>query len=401
MSIILSDAGSHKHLLPLTFTRPVGQIRPAILRIAEGWYVRSGLGVGYRTEPYLATAFPLISTEGTAYEVDAALFPTDDLVSAVMDLRAGQVLTAGGRAQAFVVEGEAVPNTMDWVEPPAYMRQVPFNGTVIRYDRPWHLFQHAGPAIAHDHKLMTEGRRSASLDALNTVIGDPDLIFLDEGAVVEASILNTRNGPIYIGNGAEVMEGCMVRGPFVLGDHAQLKMGAKIYGPTVIGPGCRIGGEVNNSVIFGHSNKAHDGFLGNSVLGEWCNLGADTNNSNLKNTYGEVQVWSHAEERSVGSGLQFCGAIMGDHSKTGINTMLNTGTVIDVAANVFGAGFPPKHIGSFSWGGAGGSEVHAFDKAVATARRVMQRRDLPLTEPEVEILRHVYEQEVARRSAVS
>ena len=388
MSIILSDAGLQQHLLPLTFTRPVGQLRPGILRMAEGWYVRSGLGVGYRTEAYLAAAFPL-PLEPANFEVDGSLFPTDELVSAVMDLRPGDVLVHEGRSLAFGAEGKGHPVTSDWAQPPSYMRQVPFTGEVIRFARPWHMFQQCGKAIEHDFKLLTEGRRSERLGALNTVVGDPSLIFLEEGAVVEASTLNTRGGPIYIGKGAEVMEGCLLRGPIVLGDHAQLKMGAKIYGPSAFGPESRVGGEVSNSVILGYSNKGHDGFMGNSVLGEWCNLGADTNTSNLKNTYGNVQVWSYADRKQVETGLQFCGLLMGDHSKSGINTMFNTGTVVGVAANIFGSGFPPKHIPGFSWGGAEGFETYDVERALSTARRVMERRSIPMTVVDEAVLRHL------------
>lgn len=393
MSIILSDAGLHASLLPLTFTRPAGHLRPGILRISEGWYVRSGLGVGYRTEPYLSEAFPLAPKEEVNFEVDGALFPSDELVGAVLDLRPGQVLVQNGRSLAFSISGDSVPSSIDWTVAPAYLKQVEFPGAVIRYERPWHLFQRCGPAIISDFKLLTEGRRSASLSALNTVIGDPDLVFLEEGARVEASVLNTTNGPIYISNGAEVMEGCMIRGPFVLGDHAQLKMGAKIYGPTVIGPESRVGGEVNNSVISGFSNKAHDGFLGNSVIGEWCNLGADTNNSNLKNTYGDVQIWSYAEHAWIDTGSQFCGLIMGDHSKTAIGTRFNTGTVVGVSASIHGSDLPMKHVPGFSWGGSNGLAVYEFDKAMMTARKVMQRRNMPLTELDVSILRHIFQQE--------
>ncbi|MBL7940562.1 MAG: GlmU family protein [Flavobacteriales bacterium] len=399
MSIILSDAGLHSHLLPLTYTRPVGQLRPGILRIAEGWYVRSGLGVGYRTEGYLGAAFPL-PIEQANFEVDGSLFPTDELVAAVMDLRPGEVLVQDGRSLAFGSEGKGHPTVGDWSAPPSYMRSVPFTGEVIRFARPWHLFQFCGKVIEHDFKLLTEGRRSQRLGALNTVVGDPNLIFLEEGAVVEASILNTKGGPIYIGKGAEVMEGCMLRGPLVVGDHAVIKMGAKVYGPSAFGPESRVGGEVSNSVILGYSNKGHDGFLGNSVLGEWCNLGADTNTSNLKNTYGNVQVWSAAEGGMVETGLQFCGLVMGDHSKSGINTMFNTGTVVGVAANVFGGGFPPKHIPSFSWGGADGFEAYDVERAVSTARRVMERRHVPLTAVDEAMLRHVFEQSRMERARV-
>jgi UDP-N-acetylglucosamine diphosphorylase/glucosamine-1-phosphate N-acetyltransferase len=392
MSIILSDTDLHKHLFPLTCTRPVGQLRPGVLRLGEGWYVRTGLGVGYRTEPYLQQAFPL-PTEPADFEVDGSLFPGDDLVAAVMDLRPGQVLMSQGRALAFGVEGEAHPQRSDWSAPQGYLRKVEFAGEVIRFERPWHLFQQCGSAIAQDFALLTEGRRSEPLSALNTVIGDPDLIFLEKGAVVEGCILNTKGGPIHIGKDAEVMEGSLLRGPIAIGDHAQVKMGAKIYGPTAIGPESRVGGEVNNSVILGYSNKGHDGFMGNSVLGEWCNLGADTNTSNLKNTYGEVQVYSAEQGGLVGTGLQFCGLLMGDHSKSGINTMFNTGTVVGVSANIFGSGFPPKYIKGFSWGGAEGFEEYDIERALRTAKKVMERRHVPLTALGEAVIRHLFDQE--------
>lgn len=397
MAILLSDAGLHKHLLPLTFTRPLGAMRPGILTIADAWWRMTELPVGYRTEPYLRSKFPEISGE-VVREVHGGLLPTPELVSAVLDLVPGQVLVHEGRALAFCETGMGKASEVDWEQPPLFLTQKPFAGEVVRFAQPGHLFQHCGKAIVNDFALLTDGRRSAPLSALNTVIGDPHLIFLEEGAVVEASVLNTTNGPIYIGKGAEVMEGCLVRGPFALGDHAQLKMGARIYGPSAFGPECRVGGEVNNSVLFGWSNKGHDGFLGNSVLGEWCNLGADTNNSNLKNTYGEVKAWSYVYEAFVGTGLQFCGLIMGDHGKSGINTMFNTGTVVGVAANVFGAGFPPKHVPSFAWGGEDGFDTHELDKAFATARRMMERRHVPLTLHDEEILRHVFHATADQRS---
>lgn len=396
MAIILSDAGHHAHLLPLTFTRPVSQLRPGILRISEGWQFRSELPIGYRTESYLQAGFPVLAGEGPRYEVDGSLFPTDELVDAVLDLKPGEALVKEGRALAFGIAGNEAPDAAAWSQPPAYEQQVPFAGEVISFTRPWQVFQHCARAIAHDFKLLTEGRRSQPLSALNTVVGDPSLVFLEEGAVCEASILNTKGGPIYIGRGAEVMEGCLLRGPIALGDHAQLKMGAKVYGPSAFEPECRVNGEVNNSVMLGFSNKGHDGFLGNSVLGEWCNLGADTNNSNLKNTYGEVKVYSHAESKEVGTGLQFCGLFMGDHSKSGINTMFNTGTAVGVSANVFGGGFPPKRIPSFAWGGADGFDTYDIERAIDAAKRVLARRDQVLTAPAEAILRHVFAQEQGR-----
>ena len=387
---ILADAGLRRQLLPLTFTRPVGALRPGMLTIAEAWAHMTELPVGFRTEVYLQGLFPAVSGD-VVREVNAAMLPTPELVAAVLDLEPGQVLIKDGRPLAFCETGEGKATTADWQTAPAYLKPVHLATEVIIFERPWHLFQHCGRAILNDFALLTDGRRSKSVSALNTVIGDPSMIFLEEGAVVEACVLNTRSGPIHIGRDAEVMEGSMIRGPFALGEAAQVKMGAKIYGPTAIGPGCRVGGEVNNSVIMGFSNKAHDGFLGNSVLGEWCNLGADTNNSNLKNTYGEVNAWSYDENAMIGTGTQFCGLIMGDHSKSGINTMFNTGTVVGVCANVFGGGFPAKHIPSFSWGGADDVQVADLSSVLLTARRVMARRHITLTAAKEQLLGEVFE----------
>jgi UDP-N-acetylglucosamine diphosphorylase/glucosamine-1-phosphate N-acetyltransferase len=257
-------------------------------------------------------------------------------------------------------------------------------------ENPWDIFSKNGDAIKSDFELVTKGRKSLALSSTNQVIAAEN-IFVEEGAVVECAILNASTGPIYIGKDAEIMEGSIVRGPFSLGEHSALKLGAKIYGPTTIGPHSKVGGEVNNSVIFGFSNKAHDGFLGNSVLGEWCNIGADSNNSNLKNNYAEVKLWNYNKERFVGTGLTFCGLIMGDHSKCGINTMFNTGTVVGVNANIFGSGFPRNFVASFSWGGAAGFTTYKLKDAFEVASKVFERRSMVFDETEQEILTHVFE----------
>jgi UDP-N-acetylglucosamine diphosphorylase/glucosamine-1-phosphate N-acetyltransferase len=393
MAILLSDAGLHQHLLPLTYTRPVGALRVGIHSIAEMWKRISGMPTGFRTEPYLREKFPAVKGDRT-WEVLGGALPTAELVAAVIDMEPGEVLLQAGRPLAFSPGSSAHVAEMDWTVAPAYLNPREFVGTVTIIERPWHIFQHCGTAIRSDFAFITEGRRSESLSALNTVIGDPRLIFLEADAKVEAAMLNTANGPIYIGRGAEVMEGCMVRGPLALGDHAQLKMGAKVYGACSFGPESRVGGEVNNSVIHGYSNKGHDGFLGNSVLGEWCNLGADTNTSNLKNTYGEVKAWSYAHEALMATGQQFLGLVMGDHAKSGINTMFNTGTVAGVCANVLGSGFPAKHIPSFA---GGGGEVYALGKALSTCATVMERRKVPFTEVDRAILEHVFNMTEAHR----
>jgi UDP-N-acetylglucosamine diphosphorylase/glucosamine-1-phosphate N-acetyltransferase len=244
-------------------------------------------------------------------------------------------------------------------------------------------------AIQQDFEFLTKGRKSQTLSATNRVV-NPKNIFIEEGARVEFAILNASTGPIYIGKDAEVMEGSKVRGPFALCNNAVLKMDAKVYGPTTIGPFSKVGGEVHQSVIIGYSNKAHDGFLGHSVIGEWCNLGADTNTSNLKNSYEEVKLWSYTEDSFVPTGLQFCGTIMGDHSKCGINTMLNTGTVVGVSANVYGPGYQRNFVPSFSWGGTMGYVDFDLNKAFRIAAAVFERRGKQFDENEKDILREVY-----------
>jgi UDP-N-acetylglucosamine diphosphorylase/glucosamine-1-phosphate N-acetyltransferase len=245
---------------------------------------------------------------------------------------------------------------------------------------------------------MKKEQKSLSLPDGNQLIGDAKHLFIEEGAQIQGATLNTSTGPIYLGKDSQVMEGSLIRGPFALLDHGVVKMGAKVYGATTVGPYSKIGGEVNNSIILGYSNKGHDGFLGNSLLGQWCNLGADTNNSNLKNNYGEIKLWSYVTRRFSRTGQQFLGLIMGDHSKCGINTMFNTGTVVGVAANVFGGGFPRNFIPSFSWGGSGGYSTHRLEKAVETAELMMARRKVEFSEEDRKIMAHILETTSAFRS---
>jgi UDP-N-acetylglucosamine diphosphorylase/glucosamine-1-phosphate N-acetyltransferase len=245
---------------------------------------------------------------------------------------------------------------------------------------------------------LTKGRKSQPLNNSCRNIGKGK-IFIEEGASANDTTFNTTTGCIYIGKDAEVMEGSVVRGPFALCEHSVLKMSSKIYGATTIGPHSKVGGEVNNSVVFGYSNKAHDGFLGNSVIGEWCNLGADTNNSNLKNNYANVKLWNYSGENFIDTGLQFCGLIMGDHSKCGINTMFNTGTVAGVSSNIFGSGFPRNFIPSFSWGGAQGFTTYRFEHAIETAQLVMQRRNTELTDNDKDILKYIFDNDEKFRKA--
>ena len=374
MKIQLVDGKHRSHLLPLTYTRPVAELRCGIITIAEK-YTKRGHEIGYGTETYLNVKYPSIEAEVL---VSGSVCPTDAFLEAVAGLSSGQALIQGDELLAF--KGEK------WEDEPSEI--IPFSGALNLITRPWDIWSKNASELNLDFDLLTKDRFSAPIDATNTVIGDK--VFLEEGAKATASILNATSGPIYLAKNAEIMEGCIVRGGLALGESSALKMGAKIYGATTLGPHCKVGGEVNNSVIIGYSNKGHDGFLGNSALGEWCNLGADTNNSNLKNNYDEVKAWSYVDGRFAKTGQQFCGLIMGDHSKSGINTMFNTGTVVGVSANVYGAGFPRNFIASFTWGGPQGTTEYRIDKALDTADRMMKRRGLEVDEVEKAILEQVY-----------
>ncbi|MCF8461326.1 MAG: GlmU family protein [Flavobacteriales bacterium] len=382
MKYILFD-DSREKLLPLTFTRPVCDLRIGILTIREKWESYLKDSTSTLTEDYLSVKFPLVSASENTF-INGSVCPSADLVVAIGALKEGDRLMKDGKLLAAKV-GKDVSG----FKKVAYGGKE-FGGEILSVVNPWDIFSKNGDAIEADFQLLTAGRKSAKLSESNTVIGNGN-IFLEEGAKAEACIFNTSSGSIYFGKNSEVMEGSIIRGPFALCEGSQVKMGAKIYGPTTVGPESRVGGEVNNSVIMGYSNKGHDGFLGNSVLGEWCNLGADTNNSNLKNNYDEVRVWSYETERFAKTGLQFCGLIMGDHSKSGINTMFNTGTVVGVSTNVFGSGFPRTFIPSFQWGGAAGFTEYNAEKAFATAERVMQRRGKKFDETEKAILSSVFD----------
>jgi UDP-N-acetylglucosamine diphosphorylase/glucosamine-1-phosphate N-acetyltransferase len=326
MNIILFDGPERDQLLPLTYTRPVAELRIGILTIREKWDMRFGFTSTTLTEEYLQEKYPAVESEDNIF-INGGACPTNELFDRVAALQSGEKLVAGDR---FLDR----------------FKTISFDGAYIHVEHTWHLFEHNGAELQRDFDLITKGRNSAPLSASNKVTGDGQ-IFLEKGAQVEGTILNPGSGPIYIGSGAEIMEGSLVRGGLALCEGSTLKLGTKIYGPTTIGPHSKAGGELNNVVILGYSNKGHDGFLGNAVLGEWCNIGADSNNSNLKNNYAEVRLWSYEEERFTPTGLQFCGLIMGDHSKCGINTMFNTGTVVGVSANIFGSGFPRNFVPSF------------------------------------------------------
>ncbi len=385
-TFILHDAPNHDNLLPLTFTRGIGDLRVGIFTIVEKWEMFLG-AKGYQLVPEFLKKKYAPVPEGETWVIRAGVLPDGSLTEEIQKLKPNQVLVSKGQWIAALTSGTVLKyneesfNGFETVECLSEIRQIEF---------PWHLFKLNGVELTSDFNLIDATVPSATLSSTNKIIGN-GRIYIHPTATVEASVLNTIGGDIYIGPHAEIMEGCLIRAPFALGEHSTLKMGAKIYGATTIGPYCKVGGELHNVVIIGYTNKAHDGFLGNAVIGEWCNLGADTNNSNLKNNYAEVKIWNYPQQKFIKTGLQFCGLIMGDHSKCGINTMFNTGTVVGVSANIFGAGFPRTFVPSFSWGGALGFKNYQIETALETARLVLERRNMKLSQVDKDILNHVHE----------
>jgi UDP-N-acetylglucosamine diphosphorylase/glucosamine-1-phosphate N-acetyltransferase len=382
MNYIIFDGPARNALLPFTFTRPVADILVGIMPIRQKWEMRLGSTTTTITEDYLSAKFPMVEMEENVM-INASFLPNENLAEMVGNLEVNQAIFKGEDVIAFHThenQQEVDFETYEIIE---------FEGDCIRIEHTYDIFSKNTAAIKDDFELLTQDRKSQPIPKSVNVIGKED-IFIEEGAKLEFVTLNASKGPIYIGKNTEIMEGALIRGPFALCEGAIVKMGAKIYGATTIGSYCKVGGEVNNSVLFAYSNKGHEGFLGNSVLGEWCNIGADSNNSNLKNNYEEVKIWNYDTESFEKTGLQFCGLMMGDHSKCGINTMFNTGTVVGVSANIFGAGFPRNFVPSFSWGGAGGFTVYMTRKAFETAKLVMSRRGIDFDEKEAAILQHVF-----------
>ena len=383
MNYILFDGTVRNALLPFTFTRPVADIRIGILTIREKWEKYLGYTTTTLTEEYLSEKFPMVEMEDNVM-INASFLPNDILVEMVKNLEKNQAIFQGEEVIAFYTN-----DTQEEVDFDSY-EIIEFNEECITVQHTWDIFAKNEAALREDFELITEGRNSQQIPKSVNIIA-PENIFIEEGAKLEFVTLNASTGPIYIGKNAEIMEGSVIRGPFALCESGRVKLASKIYGATTVGPYSVIGGEVSNSVLFGYSNKGHDGFLGNSVLGEWCNIGADSNNSNLKNNYEEVRLWSYETEGFAKTGLQFCGLMMGDHSKCGINTMFNTGTVVGVSANIYGAGFPRNFVPSFSWGGASGFTTYITSKAFQTAKIVMARRQVEFSEQDARILEHVFE----------
>ncbi len=386
MAIILFDDNAHQTLLPLTFTRPVADLRIGILTIAEKWGKYLQNDFSFHTQPWLQGKFPVIIEADNLF-INGAVCPDDNLLNAINKLQIGEALKFEDQLVAVkLIHSEAINFNPQNV----FKRVFTYTNTPVIVRFPEDIFRNNDIELRKDFKLLTKGRTTAAISLTNTIIGND--FFAEEGAVAECSTFNTINGPIYLANNSEVWEGTHIRGAFALGEHSQVKMGTKIYGATTVGPYCRVGGEINNAVIWGYSSKGHEGYLGNAVIGEWCNIGADSNNSNLKNNYAEVKLWSYTTQRFRKTGLQFCGLIMADHAKCAINTMFNTGTVVGVSANIFGAGFPRNFIPDFAWGGAQGFEVYSIKKMFETAEKVFDRRShRSFNTHEKEILSKVFE----------
>lgn len=393
MNFILFDENRQK-LLPLSYTRPIADFRCGILTLKEKWEKRIPEGhFSYLTEDYLQAKFPLKCTEKNFY-MNGNLLSSDELVDMVHQLQDGEAIVDPETEDVLVGRSSKTLNSTELAKFPFKAKKFPHD--YERIEHLWDLFTKNSRELEKDYELLTAGRVSEKLEDTNTHIGDR--LFIEKGAKVQGAILNSSTGSIYIGNNAEVMEGSVIRGGLALCEGSTLKLSAKIYGATTIGPYSKVGGEVNNSVIFGYSNKGHDGFLGNSVIGEWCNLGADTNVSNLKNNYASIKLWDYEKGGFKDSGQQFCGIMMGDHSKSGINTMFNTATVVGVSANIYGGGFPRSFIPSFSWGGSEKWMVYRFEKAMEVAERVMERRNKSLDEVERNLLKHIFEETIRYRN---
>ena len=384
MRYLLFDDENRVNLLPLAYTKPVSEFRIGILTIAEKWSKRmpgDAVFGGYITDEYLQDKYPSEIKEDQLW-INASVCPNDDLIKDILSLETNESL--------FDEQENIIAFRSGNFEESVDCQKSYTDVTYTHIQNLWDIFSKNGVELKADFQLITKGRTSQKANAGNNILGEENL-FIEEGAEVNCSIINATTGPVYIAKDAVVMEGSIIRGPFALCEASQTKLGAKIYGPTTVGPHSKVGGELNNVVIFGYSNKGHDGFLGNSVLGEWCNIGADSNNSNLKNNYAEVRLWNYATGRFAPTGLQFCGLIMGDHSKCGINTMFNTGTVVGVSANIFGTGFPRNFIPSFSWGGPQGQSTYQTTKAFEVAEKVMERRSMVMDDKERAILTKVFE----------
>ena len=386
--VVFDDPVIRKDLLPFTFTRPVASVRLGILTIKEKWEKLFLQPISYLTEDYLQEKFPLATSQDNLL-INGAVCPDENLLIAVKSLKKGE---------ALIKDKVVVAKRATDIKPENLFINKEYTGSLTLIDQPWKIFQHNGAQIRSDFELITRGRKSNGISDPHTRVYSPENIFIEDGAEIQAAVLNASNGPIYIGKNTQVQEGGLIRGPFALCEGSILNMGAKIRGDVTIGPLCKMGGEISNAVVFGYSNKAHDGFLGSSVIGEWCNLGADSNTSNLKNNYDSVKLWNYPKGSFQNTGLTFCGLMMGDHSKCGINTMFNSGTVVGVSSNIFGAGYPRNFIPSFAWGGTSGFNTFQLNRAYETASRAMERRNVKLDDADKKILKVIFEISASERA---
>jgi UDP-N-acetylglucosamine diphosphorylase / glucose-1-phosphate thymidylyltransferase / UDP-N-acetylgalactosamine diphosphorylase / glucosamine-1-phosphate N-acetyltransferase / galactosamine-1-phosphate N-acetyltransferase len=376
--ILFDDPIIRQHLLPLTLTRPVGDLRVGIQRIIEKWTDFLGELPSFQTTDYLQSKFPAKAAADTIF-VNGAALPTLEVTTQIKALKTGESLWQ--ETTLIALRNDVL--TFDI--PHAYQ----IEDVVLIKELP-DIFTYNPAEIKADFQRITAGRTSQPITDRFTALYNESQIFVEEGAILKAVILNAEDGPIYIGKNTHIQEGSIIQGPFALCEGSTISLGAKIRQGVTVGVGCKVGGEVGQSVFQGYSNKGHDGYLGCSVIGEWCNLGANTNSSNLKNDWTNVKIWSYVSNQLEDTGKQFVGTFMGDYSRCGISTMFNTGTVVGVSTNVFGDGFVSKHIPSFSWGGGDVFEVFRFDKALQVARASMARRGYELDENTEAILRYIF-----------
>lgn len=393
-NLILFDDHTWHQLLPLSFTKSIADLRIGIFTIRQKWEYYMQQKSGTLTLSHLESLYPHKNLGKDNLIINSSILPNKELVRQIKHLAEEEVLMDGEVVIALRHKSKHPPlihkASGEWVPLVDDYQEIKVEAAYLHIQQPWDFFKLNEQAITTDFEIVRASKKAAPLPASSHFIGK-DNVFIEEGATINPSFVDASNGLVYFAKGSKLLGGAMVSGSLAMCEHSVLKLGAKIYGPTTFGPYVKVGGEVGNTVIMGYSNKGHDGYLGNSVLGEWCNLGADTNSSNLKNNYGQVKVWSYASEKMENTGLQFCGLIMGDHSKCGINTMFNTGTIVGVSANIFGAGFPPKMIPSFAWGGVDGFTTYDLNKAIDTAKVVYGRRKRSLEKAEQEVLKAVFE----------
>ena len=382
---ILFDGPERKDLLPFTYVRPVAELRIGIDTLKEKWEAFLNQNCSYATQDYLSSKYPLHTTE-LNYFINASYVPTQALIDQIEKLEPKQVLVFDNNPIVFCTEKDQLPeDTTDFFI-------VEVKSKPIHIKTSSDLFSKNAVVLEQDFKRFTHVKKNEVLEDGNNRFIHPERIFIEPGAKLTCATLNATDGPIYVGKNTQIMEGSMLRGPIALCDEVIVKMGTKIYGGTTIGPGSKVGGELNNVLFLGNSNKGHDGFLGNAVIGQWCNIGSATDASNLKNNYSKVRIWNYTSKNFAKSELQFCGLLMGDYSRCGIHSMFNTATVLGVNANVFGTGFPRTFIPSFSYGGAQGFKTYAFSKAMEANRMMMDRKGKQLSELDLEILKDVFEQ---------